>query len=150
MGRRKSSPKSKRHIYFNRKGVKHDSVYNVVKDVRKPGVDSSSELLKIAGAQLADLADMKTYNHSGKPVKWTKKKWAGRSYILWRLFGRLKNDMSRKEAEKTEKKLKLITKSGSKVMNLKTREARERRIRQVLKRVGFSNREINELLKKTN
>ena len=130
--------------------MKNDSVYNVVRDVKHPGVDTSQELLKIAGAQLADLADMKTVDHSGKHVKWTKKKWAGRSYILWRLFGRLKNDMSKKEAERTEKKLRMITKSGIKVMELKTREVRERRIRQILRKVGFSNREINELLRKTN
>jgi len=139
----KKSSKKVKNIYFG-----EDSAFRAVKDVGKEGVDSRSELIKIAAAQLADLEDLMTKDHSGRLKKWTHKTWGGRTYILWRLFYKLKREG--KVSEKDAEKLRMITKSGHKIMEIKDEKKRVQAIKAVLRRVGLKPSEIKSLLEKTN
>jgi len=153
MAKKKSSKSSKKLEKKESKRVKNiyfgeDSAFKAVKDVGKEGVDSSKELIKIAAAQLADLEDLKTKDHSGREKKWSHKTWGGRSYILWRLFYKLKKEG--KVTEKDAEKLRMITKSGHKIMEIKDEKKRVQAIKAVLRRVGLKPSEIKSLLEKTN
>jgi len=149
MGRKKEGRgNEKEHIYFESKKPGRDSVFGAVEDAGKKGVDSKKELFLIAGAQLADLADAKTKDHAGKTKKWTHKTWGGRSYILWKLFYKLKKEGKVKDSD--AKKLKMITSGGHKIMEIKDKAERVKRIKQILKKVGLKDSEIRRLIEKTN
>jgi len=145
---RKKEGKEKEHIYFESKKPGRDSVFGAVEDVGRKGVDTKEELFMIAGAQLADLGDLKTKDHSGKSKKWSHKLWGGRSYILWKLFYKLKKEGKVKDSD--AKKLKMITSAGHKIMEIKDKAERVKRIKQVLKKAGLKDSEIKKLLEKTN
>ena len=138
----------RKHIYFEARGGGADSVFKAVPDIGRKGVNTGKELMMIAGAQLADLADLKTKDHHGKTRKWTHRLWGGRSYVIWRLFYALKGKGKVKQSD--AKKLRMILNSGHRIMEIKPRQERVKRIKQVLRKAGFSDREINELLKSTN
>ena len=158
----RSGGKHYKHIYFESKTPGRDSVFVAVKDIAGRGVDTPEELLKIAGNQLADLADLKTKDHKGRKKKWVHsgkeaKKgdavpWSGRVYVLWRLFYYLKNrgKLKGKKEKEVAKKIRMISDAGHKIMEIKSRQARVKRIKQVLRKVGFSDKQINEMLKVTN
>ncbi len=153
------SSKNPPKVYFGK-----DSHYQAVRDIGKKGVDTPKELLEIAAAQLADLADLKTIdNDTGKLVKWVhsprelkKHKegvpWSGRVYVLWRLFYHLKSmgKLKGKKEKEVAKKIKMISTAGHKIMEIRSKEQRIKRIKQVLKKAGFKDSEIKELLEKTN
>jgi len=133
-------------VYFGK-----NSHFHAVEDIGAPGVNTPEELLNIAAAQLADLEDLRTVdNKTGRMKKWSHKTWGGRSYILWKLFYRLKSKLSKREAQELAKDLRAITSAGHKIMEIKSREKRMERIKQVLRKVGFSDKQISELLKSTN
>ena len=146
--RRKGSGGYKKHIYFEAKGGGIDSVFQAVPDIGRKGVNTKKELFMIAAAQLADLGDLKTKDHHGKTEKWTHRLWGGRSYVIWKLFYMLRGKGKVKESD--AKKLRMILNSGHKIMEIRSKEQRIKRIKQVLKKAGFKDSEIKELLEKTN
>jgi len=83
-------PRKKRypHIYFESKKRGRDSVLAAVPDIGRPGVRSSKEVKLLAFAQLADYADGKTVDHSGRVRRFTSRLWSGRMLVLRRLAKR--------------------------------------------------------------
>ena len=171
MGRKSSSGKRKgrsggkyyKHIYFESKAPGRDSVFAAVKDIGKKGVNTPEELLHIAGAQLADLADLKTKDHKGKVKKWVHSpkeakgrddvvSWGGRVHVLWQVFRYLKEKgkLRGKKEKEVARIIRMIGNSGHRIMEIKSRSERVKRIKQVLKKAGFTDKQISELLKSTN
>jgi len=141
--------KKYKNIYFEPRGGGKESAFEAVRDAGRRGVDSWRELKLIAAAQLADLVDLKTKDHSGKLKRFTPRTWAGRSKILWLLFYRLKR-AGKIHSERAEEHLKIITGAYSYVASAKTARERRERIREVLRRVGLKPGTISRLLSKTN
>jgi len=71
------------NIYFEKKGRRKTSVTSAVVDIGARGVRTAKEVGAVALAQLIDYLDGYTYDHYGDKVKFTNKKWAGRSKILY-------------------------------------------------------------------
>lgn len=150
MPRRKSRKKSRRksrrsggyqHIYFEAKIPKsRDSVYAAVYDIGKPGVNSAKEVKLIAAAQLADLADGKTVDHSGRVKKFSGRTWVGRLRILYLLAKRYGGKSA----------VKIVAKYGSKALKVKSPKERRKIVVEGLKRLGLSPPTIRRLLRKTN
>ncbi len=73
----------KKNVYFERKTPGRDSLLIAVKDIGRVGVNSPKEVGALAMAQLLDWLDGWTVDKkTGKKVKFTGKKWAGRTKVL--------------------------------------------------------------------
>jgi hypothetical protein len=71
------------NIYFEKKGRGKNSVTSAVVDIGSRGVRTAKEVGAIALAQLIDYLDRYTYDHYGNKVRFTNRKWAGRTKILY-------------------------------------------------------------------
>ena len=128
----------KKRIYFGK-----DSVFQAVKDTGKPGLSSRKEFIRLVLAQLADVADFKTKDHSGKTVKWTLRLWNGRMALLRLLNKRKKFRLA--------KLLRYVDKIGKAYLKkqigpLHLAEAIDR----ICKKYNVSTREARDIVKKVN
>jgi len=134
MARRRANRKSRKskkrflpHIYFESKRPGRDSVLAAVRDIGRPGVNTAKEVKLLAFAQLADYADGKTVDHHGRTVRFTDRKWAGRTMVLKRLAAKYGGKKAVETIQKYKEKLK----------KAKSKREKERILLQAAKELGI-------------
>ena len=129
-----------KHIYFESKKPGKDSVFEAVPDLGRPGVHNAKEVKLLVGALLADLAGGYTVDHSGRRVRFTKKKLQGRFLVLQRLA---KKYGGKEAVEKGRE----IAKKALSIKNLRERKAY---LKRALRELGISKEMIEQLVARTN
>ena len=131
------------HIYFEAARPRtRDSVTQAVHETdRRAGVTSFEEYKRVALAQLLDYIDGWTVNHRGDIVPFTLKKWQGRTLVLRRLG-------KRKWPRKYQQVIDLINYYRRRISKNHSLRSREKLGLEAAKRLGVSEREAREILRK--